>query len=228
MDGIGFQRALVVGDSGGIGSAISAALKEKIGKDRVTGLSRRRDGIDLLDEQSIVRTVNTLDGPYDLILVTTGALRIGDHRPEKALSDIKQDALAAQFALNATGPILVLKHVVDLMPLQRKAVFAALSARVGSIGDNRLGGWYAYRAAKAALNQLLHSAAIEIARKRRQAICVALHPGTVRTPFTAPYQDRHAAVAPEEAAENLLSVIDGLTVVDSGGFFDWAGHRVAW
>lgn len=222
------SRALVIGDSGGIGAAVSDALRASLGPDNVTGLSRSRDGLDLLDEVSIERATRRLEGQYDLVMVTTGALRINDMQPEKALADVKPEALAAQFALNATGPILVLKHVLRLMPTDRRAVFAALSARVGSIGDNRLGGWYAYRSAKAALNQLLHSAAIEIARKRREAICVALHPGTVRTPFTAPYLDRHAAVPATEAAANLLRVVDDLGPSDNGGFFDWAGRRVVW
>jgi NAD(P)-dependent dehydrogenase (short-subunit alcohol dehydrogenase family) len=107
-------------------------------------------------------------------------------------------------------------------------VFAALSARVGSIGDNRIGGWYAYRAAKAALNQIVHTGAIELARSHRQAVCVALHPGTVATRFTEKYAGRHPTVAPEQAAANLLSVIDGLGPDQTGRFFDWAGTPVPW
>ena len=108
------------------------------------------------------------------------------------------------------------------------AVFAALSARVGSIGDNRLGGWYSYRTAKAALNQMIHTAAIELSRKRPESVCVALHPGTVATPFTEKYLGRHPSVTPQEAAQNLLAVLDGLGPRDTGLFFDWQGERVAW
>ena len=103
-----------------------------------------------------------------------------------------------------------------------------LSARVGSIGDNRLGGWISYRSAKAAVNQIVHTAAIELARSHPQSICVALHPGTVATPFTEKYLGRHPAVAPVAAAQNLLQVVDDLQPADSGGFFDWAGDPVPW
>jgi len=133
-----------------------------------------------------------------------------------------------QFALNAVGPALVLRHASKLMPGDRRAVFAVLSARVGSIGDNRLGGWISYRSAKAAVNQIVHTAAIELSRSHPQSICVALHPGTVETPFTEKYLGRHHAVPPEEAAGNLLNVVDGLTPAESGGFFDWAGKAVPW
>jgi len=182
------MRALILGSSGGIGRALCAALEA--GGASVTGLSRRDHGLDLTDEGSIRATLAPLAAPYDLILVATGALEIGAHCPEKSLRTLDSAALAAQFALNATGPILVLKHALRLLPRDRPARFAALSARVGSIGDNRLGGWYSYRAAKAALNQLLHSAAIEVARSHPQAIIACLHPGTVATDFTAAYAAR--------------------------------------
>ena len=133
-----------------------------------------------------------------------------------------------QFRLNSVGPALVVKHSIRLLPRDRRSVLAVLSARVGSIGDNRLGGWYSYRASKAALNQLMHTASIELARTHKHAICVTLHPGTVATKFTEKYLGRHASVPQDEAAENLESVIDGLTPEDTGGFFDWAGERVPW
>ncbi|WP_238364956.1 SDR family NAD(P)-dependent oxidoreductase [Mesobacterium pallidum] len=220
------ENALVIGASGGIGRAVCAALDAR--GVAVTGLSRRADGLDLTDESSIERVLGALEGPFDLIFVTTGALVIDGAAPEKSLSALDPAALSAQFALNATGPALVLKHAVRLMPRDRRAVFAALSARVGSIGDNRLGGWYSYRAAKAALNQLIHGAAIEVGRTHRQAICVTLHPGTVQTDLTAKYASRHKTVTPDEAAQNLLRVIDGLATADTGGFFDWAGKEIPW
>ncbi len=133
-----------------------------------------------------------------------------------------------QFALNAVGPALILRHAARLLPRDRRAVFAVLSARVGSIGDNRLGGWVSYRASKAAVNQIVHTAAIELARTHKQAICVVLHPGTVQTEFTRKYLGRHPAVAPDTAAANLLSVVQRLTPDDTGGFFDWAGKPVPW
>ncbi len=219
------DRALLIGSSGGIGTALVAALAAR-GVD-VTGLSRSGDGLDLTDEGSIARVLEPLQPPFDLILVATGALEIDGTGPEKSLRALDPGALAAQFALNATGPALVLKHALRLMPRDRRAVFAALSARVGSIGDNRLGGWYSYRASKAALNQLIRTASVEVARTHGQAVCVTLHPGTVATGFTAKYAPANA-VPPADAARNLLGVIDGLTPEDTGGFFDWAGQRVPW
>jgi NAD(P)-dependent dehydrogenase (short-subunit alcohol dehydrogenase family) len=126
------------------------------------------------------------------------------------------------------GPALVLKHAVRLMPRNRAARFAALSARVGSIGDNGLGGWYSYRAAKAALNQFIHTGAIEVARSHPQAVVVALHPGHVATPLSLKYGGGLPSVSADQAAENLLAVLGGLTPAESGGFFDWAGKPIPW
>ncbi|GGH35768.1 Short-chain dehydrogenase [Cribrihabitans marinus] len=220
------ERALVIGASGGIGRALSAALEARgVG---VLGLSRSGDGLDLTDEESVARVLGGLDDPFDLVLVASGALEIDGAEPEKSVRAIRAQAMMDQFALNAVGPALVLREAGRLLPRDRRAVFAVLSARVGSIGDNRLGGWISYRAAKAAVNQIVHTGAIELARTHRHAVCVALHPGTVATPFTAKYLGRHPAVEPAEAAGNLLSVIDGLGPDDTGGFFDWAGKTVPW
>ncbi len=136
--------------------------------------------------------------------------------------------MAAQFALNATGVALALKHFAPLLRRDGRAVFASLSARLGSIGDNRLGGWISYRAAKAAQNQIIRTAAIEIARQRPWAIVVALHPGTVDTALTAPYRGRNPAITAARSAAALLAVMDRLTPADTGGFFDWRGEPVAW
>lgn len=220
------RRALIIGASGGIGAALAAALAAR--GTQVVGLSRSQDGLDLTDEAATDAILGRIDGPFDLILVTTGGLEIAGAAPEKTIRALSARALMDQFALNATGPALVLKHAQRLMPRDRRAVFAALSARVGSIGDNRLGGWISYRAAKAALNQIVHTAAIELARTHKQAACVTLHPGTVATPLTAKYAGTHPTVQPQEAAENLLRVIDGLSPDDTGQFFDWAGKRVPW
>lgn len=220
------KHALIIGDSGGIGQAVSAHLRSR--DVAVTGLSRRRDGLDLTDEDCIRRHLTALSGPFDLIFVTTGALEIDGAVPEKTLRDLDPKALSDQFALNAIGPILVLKHAIALLDRTAPSVFAALSARVGSIGDNRLGGWYSYRTAKAGLNQLIHSAAIELARTHKQLTCVCLHPGTVATPFTEKYVGRHKSVPPEEAARNLVSVINALQPAQSGRFFDYAGQEIPW
>ncbi|WP_116597603.1 SDR family NAD(P)-dependent oxidoreductase [Primorskyibacter marinus] len=220
------KHALIIGASGGIGAALHAALDEK--RAAVTGLSRSADGLDVTDEASVARVLGALDPEYDLIIVATGALEINGARPEKALSQLDPSALENQFRVNAIGPALVLKHAVRLLPTDRPARFAALSARVGSIGDNRLGGWYSYRTAKAALNQLIHSAAIELTRSHKKLACVALHPGTVQTAFTRNYVGRHPSVPPSEAAGNLLTVLDGLTPEHTGRFFDWAGKEIPW
>ena len=220
------RRALILGASGGIGSAIADELFRR--NVEVTGLSRRDDGLQITDEASVEACLGRLDAGYDLIFVATGALEIAGARPEKTLGQLSAQAMMDQFAVNCIGPSLVLKHARRLMPCDRRGAFVALSARVGSIGDNRLGGWYAYRTAKAALNQMLHSAAIELVRTHPQMICAALHPGTVETEFTRKYVGRHPTVPAAEAAENLLQVIDALTPDQTGGFFDWTGAEVPW
>ena len=219
-------KALVIGASGGIGQALTDALRAR--GDEVTGLSRSADGLDVTDEASISAALAPLTAPFQTVIVATGALDIGGAAPEKSLRGVEAPALAAQFALNSMGPVLVLKHALRLLPRDAPACFAVLSARVGSIGDNRLGGWYSYRAAKAALNQLVHTAAIEIARTHPQAVVVCLHPGTVATAFTARYLGTHPAVPPQDAAQNLLAVLESLTPAQSGGFFDAQGKVVPW
>lgn len=219
-------RALVLGGSGGIGAAIAAALRAR--GDEVVTLSRRVDGCDITDAAVVARQMGALEGPFDLILVATGALEIDGQTPEKALRQLSPDGMLAQFRLNAMGPALVMAQAPRLMPRDRRSVLAVLSARVGSIGDNGSGGWYSYRAAKAALNQFLRTAAIEIGRSHKHAVCVALHPGTVATAFTEKYLGRHPAVAPDHAAERLLALIDGLEPGNTGGFYDYSGAVVPW
>ena len=218
-------RALIIGASGGIGAALAAALAARGAE--VTGLSRRSDGLDVTDPASVDRVLGALDGPFDLIFVASGILAPEGQAPEKSLDAIDAAAMAQTLAVNAIGPALILRHAPRLLPRAGRSVVAVLTARVGSIGDNRMGGWYSYRASKAAANQIVHGAAIEIGRRRKEAVVVALHPGTVATPFTADYSG-HSKVSPDESARNLLSVIDGLTPAQSGGFFDWAGQEVPW
>ncbi|MEM9640669.1 MAG: SDR family NAD(P)-dependent oxidoreductase [Pseudomonadota bacterium] len=220
----GFRRTLLIGSSGGIGRALADVLQ---GTD-LTTLSRSETGLDLLDEASLQSAVRRLHGTYDLIFDATGGLSIDGSTPEKALSQISPAQFAAQFALNATGPALLLKHFGPLMPREGRAVFATLSARVGSIGDNRLGGWVSYRASKAALNQIVRTAAVELARRNPQSIVVALHPGTVRTPLTERYLARHPAVPPAEAAANLVNVVSALGPEHSGGFYDYGQRQIPW
>ena len=219
------MRALVVGASGGIGAALVQALARR---GEVVGLSRSGDGLDVTDEASVALVMGRLEGQFDCVIVATGALEIGGSRPEKSLRDLDAAAMAAQFAVNAIGPALILKHARRVLPKDRVVRFAALSARVGSIGDNALGGWYSYRAAKAGLNQLIHSASIEVARSHPQAVVVCLHPGTVDTGLSSTHGAGYAPVTPDAAAAHLLAVLDGLTAADTGGFFDWQGNRIEW
>ena len=220
------EKALIIGASGGIGSAVSDALEAR--GVAVTGLSRSKDGLDVTNEASVQEHLGALEGPFDLIFVATGALEINGSEPEKTIKHLTADAMLDQFKLNTIGPAMVLKHSIELLPRRAPATFAALSARVGSIGDNRLGGWYSYRTAKAAVNQMLHGAAIELARTHKDLTCVALHPGTVETAFTEKYVGHNPSVPASEAAENLLSVLDGLTSGDTGKFYDWQGKEVPW
>ncbi len=220
------KQALVIGASGGIGSALVAELAAQGWQ--VTGRSRSEDGLDVTDEASVAEHLGALEGPFQRIIIATGALEIDGYTPEKALKHLEAPGMAAQFALNTIGPALVMKHALPLLARDAPAVLAALSARGGSIGDNRFGGWHSYRASKAALNQIIRGAAIELGRSHKQAVCVALHPGTVATAFTEKYLGRHPAVPPSEAAQNLLRVIDGLTPEQTGRFFDWAGKEVVW
>ncbi|MCH2093965.1 MAG: SDR family NAD(P)-dependent oxidoreductase [Rhodobacteraceae bacterium] len=220
------ENALIIGASGGIGQALTRALKAR--GTVVRTLSRSADGFDVTQPEAATAMLDAIETRFDLVLVATGALVTNGHRPEKRLVDLSAQAMMDQFALNTVGPALVLSRCGRLLPRDRPAVCATLSARVGSIGDNRLGGWYSYRAAKAAVNQVIHTAAIELARTHPLLACVALHPGTVATPLTKAYANRHPTVSPDTSASNLLSVIDGLSATDTGKFFDWRGEPIPW
>ena len=224
------MKAIVIGATGGIGAALAAGLEER--RWSVVRLSRGSwPPLDLLDDRSIEQAAATLadDGPFDLIILATGVLHGDGVEPEKSLRMIEGDALDRYFRINATGPAVVMRHFLPLLARERRAVFAALSARVGSIGDNRLGGWVGYRASKAALNQIVRTLAIECARTNPQSVVVGLHPGTVDTRLSAPFQRGLAGdrlFTPQRSAEHLLGVVAALGPADSGGCFDWAGKRI--
>jgi len=225
--------ALVAGSTGGIGAATIEALETSASYDEVIGLNRNSaPPLDLLDEKTIAACAHwagSLEGDIRLVFVATGSLTPDGMRPEKSLREIDPDLLARSYAINAIGPALLLKHFLPLLPRQGRSVFAVLSARVGSIGDNKLGGWYAYRASKAALNQIVRTASVELARKAPEAICVALHPGTVRTQLTDGFSKSGLDVQePEIAAGRLLSVVDSLSPSQTGGFFDHMGKTISW
>lgn len=241
MNGIagftGSIRAVVIGASGGIGAAVTHQLLADSGVTEVVALSRRpiapaeklRTGfLDLADEPSIADAA-ALAGAVDLVFIASGLLHQDAVQPEKSWRALDPAAMARLFQVNAIGPALVAKHFLPRMPRQGRAVFAVLSAKVGSIADNRLGGWYGYRASKAALNQIVRTTAIELARSRPEAVCVALHPGTVDTPLSQPFQAGVAQgrlFSPAVAAGHLLHVLGELTPMDSGGLFAWDGQRL--
>lgn len=234
----GAQRAIVVGSTGGIGAALAEGLRQQ-GFD-VIGLSRTDDRvaakgglrIELMDEASIERAALRLRprAPFAAIIVGTGLLHGAQLAPEKAIRELDWASLSRLMAVNAIGPALVAKHFVPLLPRRGRSVFAALSARVGSISDNRLGGWYGYRASKAALNMFIRTLAVELARTHPDAICVGLHPGTVDTALSRPFQKGVPAgrlFSPEQAAANLLRVLASLTPARSGRCFAWDGTEIA-
>ena len=225
------MRAVVIGSSGGIGAALVDALREEDADVHAFARSFTGGGrLDLTDEASIAAAAAQVSPGVDLVFVATGLLHDGERGPEKAWRDLDGEWLRRNFLVNAIGPALVAKHFLPLLPRDRRGVFAALSARVGSISDNKLGGWYGYRASKAALNQLIRTLAVEERRRNPSGIVVALHPGTVDTGLSKPFQGNvqpGRLFAPDRAAVQLLDVIDGLKPVDSGKLFDWEGKEVS-
>lgn len=223
-------HALVIGSSGAIGAACVAALEAMPRCATVRGLHRRSvPRLDFDDEHSIAEAARALSsGPrFHLIINATGILHQGDMMPEKRLADLTYSHLEAIFRINTLGPALVLRHFAPLLDGQR-AVMAMLSAKVGSIGDNRLGGWYGYRASKAALNMLVKTAAIELARTQKQSVLVALHPGTVKSALSRPFRGDDIGRPAEIAAADLLRVMDGLTPAESGTFRTYQGEPLPW
>lgn len=234
------MTAAVFGASGGIGAALAQALARR-GHETVwlgartapqTNDARFRPfAFDLTEEASIHDATRQMaDDPPQTVIVATGILTLPDGTgPEKGLRQIDPATMAQVLQVNAIGPALIAKHMLPLLPRDRRAVFAALSARVGSIGDNRLGGWHSYRASKAALNMLLKNFAIELARSHPHAIVAGLHPGTVDTALSEPFQRNvpdGKLFEPAFAAAALLDVLDRLDPHDSGHVFDWGGERI--
>ncbi len=233
--------AAVFGASGGIGAAMCADLAARgcglihagsragAGPAEIDGVRPFR--FDLADEAGIAAAAAAMAGePPEMVLIATGVLTLPDGTgPERGARALDGEAMAQVLRINTIGPALIAKHMLPLLPRDRRCVFAALSARVGSIGDNRLGGWHSYRASKAALNMLLRNFALELARTHPQAVVAGLHPGTVDTGLSAPFQRglrEGQLLAPQESVRRLLDVLDRLEPADSGGVFDWRGERV--
>ena len=226
-----------MGGGGGLGAGFVDCLQTALPDAHISVLARRPDtghiACDITDEKSLAAAAERLaaQSPVDVLVNATGLLHDNEAgiAPEKSLRQIEADTMARVLAVNAIGPALVLRHFLPLMRKDGKAVMAHLSARVGSISDNRLGGWYSYRAAKAAQNMIVKNAAIEVARRHRDLLIVGLHPGTVDTKLSAPFQANVAAgklFSPQQSAGYLLHVLDGLSAADSGNVFDWQGQKI--
>lgn len=222
------MNTIVIGASGGIGKALAAHFEAQ--GDPVHRLSRREGGLDFAEPHSIAKAAEAT--PFEAVrrlVVATGLLHEDGLTPERSLRDLDMERLQRAFLVNAIGPALILRHFAPRLARSGRVEVALLSARVGSITDNRLGGWYGYRASKAALNQLVRTAAIELARSRPEALLVALHPGTVDTAMSEPFQANVAAeqlFTPARSAAHLAQVLGTLTPADSGGFFDWKGAAI--
>lgn len=232
-------RAIVVGGRGGIGGAILDELARDDNVEAIYEWSRtpcasdnkkvHQHSVDIRDEDSIATAAEEIARP-NLVVVATGMLHhTNGAGPEKSWRSLNAGQLLESFSVNAVGPALVAKHVLPRFPTNERAIFAALSARVGSISDNQLGGWYGYRASKAALNQLIKTLSIELARTRPEAICVAVHPGTVDTTLSRPFQANvpdGQLFQPRKSAQHILRVLDGLGPEDSGSLIAWDGKPI--
>jgi NAD(P)-dependent dehydrogenase (short-subunit alcohol dehydrogenase family) len=239
MSGVGASSAIVFG-AGGIGRAITERLVDNPKFSQVWSVSRRPPEfqheklvsrqIDPADDSALAELAEDVKASghgLRLAIVTNGVLQDDVTAPEKSWKSLTASSLAHVFAVNAILPAMIGKHILPLLSREERSVFAALSARVGSISDNRLGGWYGYRASKAALNQIIHTLAIELARTHPKALCVALHPGTVETALSAPFASGSGSrLSPRASAEALLTVLESLETKDSGGFFGWDGQAI--
>ncbi len=236
------KNAAIIGSSGAIGGAFTRRLAALYPDATVHAFSRTplpsSDGavshqqIDYANEASIegAAAQAAAHAPLDMVIVATGMLHNEDIKPEKSLRDVSADKLQHLFAVNAVVPALVAKHFLPKLTREQRSTCAILSAHAGSITDNDIGGWYAYRASKTALNMLIKNTAIEIGRRNKQAVIVGLHPGTVDSYLSEPFKHSLPAdklFTPAFAVEQMLSVLDGLTPQQSGRFFEWDGREMA-
>lgn len=220
------MRALIIGHTGGIGAALGEHLTT-LGWE-VAGVSRSTQGLDFRKPESIDRAFCNVKGLFDLVVIATGQLHGAGALPEKSLKALTAEAMADQFLVNCIGPAMVLRQLPRLLSKDSLSNVVVLTARVGSIADNKLGGWYSYRSAKAALNQVVHTAAIELGRSHKKSCVIAYHPGTVATELTANYQSKTKTVTPDEAAQNILCVLRAVSSDNTGKFYDWRGTEVPW
>lgn len=235
------KNVTIIGASGGIGKAVVEQLSNSAQIEKILACGRSEisfnspnieyQTIDLTDEatiESVAKRASEI-GSQDLVFVTTGFLHNNDIKPEKAIRNLSIEGFEQNFAINTIGPALVAKHFLPVMKKDDKSVFACLSARVGSISDNGLGGWYAYRASKAALNMVLKNLSIEAQRRYKQMIILGLHPGTVDSSLSEPFQgnvSKEKLFTPQYSAQKLLEVIDNATFENSGDVIAWDGQRI--
>ena len=219
-------RALVFGASGGIGQAFSRFLEDKLGSGNVVNVSRSFDGFEISDEEKILKFSESIEGTFNLIINATGVLQTTEEGPEKTINVVKQKSMIDMMTINAIGPALLLKNFSKKLDKTKFSVFVNLSARVGSITDNSLGGWISYRSSKAALNQIIKTSSIEINRRNKNAICVGLHPGTVKTKFTEKFQNTTETISPDESVEMMMKVVENLSVDDNGYCFAYDGKVI--
>ena len=219
-------RALVFGASGGIGQAFSRFLEDKLGSENVVNVSRSFDGFEISDEEKILKFSESIEGTFNLIINATGVLQTTEEGPEKTINVVKQKSMIDMMTINAIGPALLLKSFSKKLDKTKFSVFVNLSARVGSITDNRLGGWISYRSSKAALNQIIKTSSIEINRRNKNAICVGLHPGTVKTSFTEKFQNTTETISPDESVKMMMNVVENLSVDDNGYCFAYDGKVI--
>ena len=230
---MGESSAMIFGARGGIGAALADALEQDPNYAQVIRLHRESNPLlDIMDEASIAAAAAALAGTYppiSMVIVATGVLHSTQKGPEKSLRELDPDWMMENFRINAVGPALVAKHFLPIMAKQGPICFAALSARVGSISDNRLGGWHSYRASKSALNMFIRNIAIEWQRKNPQSVVVGLHPGTVETALSAPFKGNpaHERFPPARAAGDMLNVLHGLKPEQSGQIFAYDGSLIA-
>ena len=235
------MNVTIIGASGGIGNAVVDLMSNQESVEHILACGRSEISdhapkieyhpIDLTNEDTIEKAAKRAAeiGPQDLVFVTTGFLHNGDIHPEKAIRDLSIEGFEQNFAINAIGPAMVAKHFLPIMRKNERSVFACLSARVGSISDNGLGGWYAYRASKAALNMVLKNLSIEAARRYKQMIILGLHPGTVDSALSKPFQGNvrdDKLFTPHYSAERLLDVIQNAKIENSGDIIAWDGQRI--
>jgi NAD(P)-dependent dehydrogenase (short-subunit alcohol dehydrogenase family) len=226
--------ALVIGGTGSIGSAIINELKNQKFTNIISLGRSSNPPLDLLDESSIKKAADFIKnqpGSLCLLFDATGILHNEDQNqmPEKTYKNIDLTFMKKNFEINVMGPALIMKHFLPLLDTDQKSIFATLSAKVGSISDNRYGGWYSYRASKAALNQMIKTASIELKMKNKNAVCVAIHPGTVTSKLSKPFQKDNLKIqSNEESAKNIVQVMTNLKINDSGLFFDWSGDIISW